>query len=121
MEKNVHKNFRITQKEWDHIQMRCEMYGVTPSEYARRLIDADMGKQIQIPTKEEFLAKKQLTYEVNRIGNNINQIVKNVNMHFYTDYEKKKLFALMRRVMELFENQEKESSHYGIGHGRDAK
>lgn len=108
MEKSIHKNIRITQKQWEHIQKRCDLYGINTSEYIRRLIDADIGKVVPVQTKEEFLIKKQMIYEVNRIGNNINQIVKNVNMHYYTEHEKKKLFAMMQKVMELFENQWKE-------------
>lgn len=107
MTKNVRKRLRITEEQQKHIESQCEKYGIKESEFLRRLIDADMGKKINIQTKEEFLAKKQLTYEINQIGTNINQIVKNVNMHYYTDYEKKKLFAMTRKIIELLENERK--------------
>lgn len=86
------------------------MYGIKYSEYIRRLIDEDMGKTVSVQTQEEFLAKKQLAYEINRIGNNINQIVRNVNMHYYTEYEKKKLFAMMQKIMELCADERKEGN-----------
>ena len=73
----IHKTFRITEEQEKHMETQCERYGINASEYIRRLIDADRGKQISVPTQEEFLIKKQMVYEVNRIGNNINQIVNN--------------------------------------------
>ncbi|MBP3488821.1 MAG: MobC family plasmid mobilization relaxosome protein [Roseburia sp.] len=110
MDKSIHKNVRITQAQWEHTKSRCEMYGIKYSEYIRRLIDEDMGKTVSVQTQEEFLAKKQLAYEINRIGNNINQIVRNVNMHYYTEYEKKKLFAMMQKIMELCADERKEGN-----------
>lgn len=107
MTKNVRKRLRITEEQQKHIESQCETYGIKESEFLRRLIDADMGKKINIQTKEEFLAQKQLISEINHIGTNINQIVKNVNMHYYTDYEKKKLFAMTRKIIELLENERK--------------
>ena len=103
MEKTVPKHFRITAEQQKHLEMQCEKYGINSSEYLRRLIEADRGNKEQYSSQEDFLDRKQLIYEINRIGNNINQIVKNVNMHYYTEYEKKKLFALMKKVIELLD------------------
>lgn len=113
MDKSIHKNVRVTKKQWEHIRQQCEIYGINTSEYLRRLVDAEMGKAVKAQPREEFLARKQMAYEINRIGNNINQIVKNVNMHYYTEYEKKKLFAMMQKIMELFENQKEEGDKNG--------
>ncbi len=115
----IHKTFRITEEQEKHMETQCERYGINASEYIRRLIDADRGKQISVPTQEEFLIKKQMVYEVNRIGNNINQIVKNVNMHYYTEYEKKKLFAFMKKLVELL-GEERRETEYEIADGSDA-
>ena len=90
MEKTVPKHFRITAEQQKHLEMQCEKYGINSSEYLRRLIETDRGNKEQYSSQEDFLDRKQLIYEINRIGNNINQIVKNVNMHYYTEYEKKK-------------------------------
>ena len=105
--RKIHKNFRIQEDQVLHMEGQCKIYGINSSEYIRRLIDTDMGKATPDQTKEAFLVHKQMVYEINRIGNNINQIVKNVNMHYYTDYEKKKLFALMNKIIELYERREK--------------
>lgn len=101
MGSKIHKNFRLTQEELAHMEKQCRVYGINSSEYIRKLIDSDMGKLPVVQTREEFLLRKELVYEINRIGNNINQIVKNVNMHYYTEHEKKKLFAMMRKIITL--------------------
>lgn len=101
----IHRNFRITEEQDAHMAKQSIRYGISASEYIRRLIDADMGKPVPERTQEEFLAHKELVYEINRIGTNINQIVKNVNMHYYTEYEKRKLFALMKKLINLLEGE----------------
>lgn len=111
--KVVRKRFRITIEQQSHIEEQCKRYGIKESEFLRRLIDADRGKAVPAQTQEEFILKKQLIYEINRIGNNINQIVKNANMHFYTGHEKRKLFAMMKKVMELLENNGKGEAENG--------
>ncbi|MGN0141513.1 MAG: MobC family plasmid mobilization relaxosome protein [Roseburia sp.] len=105
MEKSIPKHFRITEEQQRHLDEQSQKFGVTNSEYLRRLIDADRGEKIEVCTQEDFLQRKKLIYEINKIGNNINQIVRNVNMHYYTDYEKKKLFAMMKKIMELLEKR----------------
>ena len=94
---------RVRPDQRQHMEKQCEQYGINCSEYFRRLVEQDMGRvnMNQMKTREEFLQEKALIYEINRIGNNINQIVKNVNSKFYTDYEKKKLFAMMETVKTL--------------------
>lgn len=44
---------------------------------------------------------KELINEVNHIGVNINQIVKNYNSGFYSDTEKNSLFAYMQKLNRL--------------------
>lgn len=101
MKYDIRKRFRITEKQQKHLSNRCGEYGITEAEFLRRLLNADMGREGNWETKEEMLLRKQLIYEVNRIGSNINQIVKNANMHYYTEYEKKKLFAMMAKLIDL--------------------
>lgn len=56
------------------------------------------------------MLRKQLVYEVNAIGKNVNQIVHNFNSEFYNEFEKKKLFALLNKLMELFQNGQSSDS-----------
>lgn len=100
-QKSIQKNFRITEKQQVHLDHACEKYGITESEFLRRLIDSDMGIAVPKETQESYQFRKQLLYEINKIGTNINQIVKNVNSHCYSDHEKKQLFASMKKLQEL--------------------
>ena len=105
--KVVFKGFRITEEQNKFIQLQCDLYGIqSESEYFRRLIDRAAGKPSNHLTKEEFVLKKSIQDEINKIGVNINQIVKNANSHYYTDYEKKKLFAMMEKIKELVHSLE---------------
>ena len=72
--RKIHKNFRIREDQVLHMEGQCKIYGINSSEYIRRLIDTDMGKATPDQTKEAFLVHKQMVYEINRIGNNINQM-----------------------------------------------
>lgn len=69
---------------------------MTESEAVRESLHGILGKQ----SKESFLLEKNLVYEMNRIGNNINQIVKNHNAHFYSEKDKRELFYLMRELQK---------------------
>lgn len=122
MRKNIRMRFRITEKQKEQIDGRCTEYGINSSEYLRRLIDADMGKELPMQTREQLLARKELIYEINRIGNNINQIARNVNMLQYSEYEKKKLFAMSKKVMELLINEGKgENNHENADGSTDGR
>ncbi len=68
--------------------------GKSGSEFLRQLIDKGVVKE----NKNTINELKKLTNEINRIGVNVNQIAKNNNSHFYTEYEKKKLFAMLKEI-----------------------
>lgn len=95
---------RITEAEWKYISRKCKKRGMKSSEYIRRLIEHDIKSddiENSLTQMDIYRQRKELIREINYIGHNINQIVKNVNSHFYTDYEKKKLFAMMQELIRL--------------------
>lgn len=97
----THKlSFRVDDKTYRFIKKQIKIYGISESTYIRKILEQQQGADIHLESKEAFLAKKDLTRELNRIGTNINQIVRNVNANYYIDYEKKKLFALMNEIKE---------------------
>lgn len=106
---NVH-SFRVTDTLWNYILSSSRQCGVTPSVYLRKLIQEDKKgttKKTAI-TQEEYLFQKEkinqinkLTYEINSIGVNINQIAKNSNSHFYSDADKKSLFEAQQNLMTI--------------------
>lgn len=101
----VKKSLRLTEEEGRFLQQQSERSGLNESEYMRRLLDAAAGRaELPVP-KEKFLAIKELAQEINYIGHNINQIVRNVNAHFYSEEEKERLFRLMDKVRGLLEER----------------
>lgn len=97
--KTILKGFRITKEEDAFIKEECEKYGMSESEYFRTLLRNKRADSKQFSkTKQEYLDIRELTREINYIGNNINQIVKNTHMNLYSEHEKKKLFALMELI-----------------------
>lgn len=77
-------------------------YNLTPSDYIRIQLN---NTNVKLLSAENIYDRKGLINEINHIGVNINQIVKNHNSHMYSDYEKKKLFAMMKKVWDLLENK----------------
>ena len=93
---------RITGEQNESLNKLTEKTGKDKSECVREILDAYFNKEeLLLESKEVFLQRKKLINEINHIGNNINRIAHNVNMDKYTDYEKKKLFAMMNEVREL--------------------
>lgn len=94
-------SFRLPDDELKYIDKVAEKSGKTRSECIRQLLLSTKEKEV-LESKEHYQLNKELIYEINKIGNNINQIVKDYNSHIYTDYEKKKLFALMQKLISFF-------------------
>lgn len=101
MEMSVRKSFRISEEDERILREQSELYGMSDSAYFRFLLSrVKEHPEPVIRSKIEFLMIKELTDEINHIGININQIVRNVNMKYYSDHEKRKLFAYMEEIMK---------------------
>lgn len=102
-------SLRVPTTLWNHITCSSRKCGVTPSAYLRRLIKEDKERSpVPAITQEQYLLHKekihninQLTYEINSIGININQIAKHINSQFYSDSEKKNLLELQQNLINL--------------------
>ena len=106
--KTVRKNFRVSPEEDSFIRSQCEQYGMNESTYLRYLLkQASDSPGERAQPRELYLVIKDLTNAVNSIGVNINQIVRNVNMQKYSDFEKKKLFALMEEIKKTIREFQK--------------
>lgn len=95
---------RLTEQEKMLLRKKAGMQDM--SKYIRDILFERQGNRKLIPPErfqalEECL--RQLKKEVNHIGVNINQIVKNHNSNFYSSAEKRKLFALMGEVNQKME------------------
>lgn len=96
--KSIRISVRLTNEEYTFLQELVKRTGKSKSEVIRQVLHSAMNDKTMFETKEHFILNKQLINEVNHIGNNINQIAKNNNSHYYTPYEKEKLFALMNEL-----------------------
>lgn len=111
MKKDYNLHIRISKEQLAYLMEQSGKYGINYSVYVRRLLDKERGNTAPEQTQKEYLQRKELIYEINRIGNNINQIVKNANMHYYSEMEKKKLFAMMTKLISMIEREEENGSN----------
>ena len=64
-------NIRLTESEYLNVCLQVEKSGLGLSEYIRKCI---LGKEIKVVS-----GIKELVWELNRIGNNLNQLTRKVN------------------------------------------
>ena len=98
MEKRVHsvsKLIRMTPEEAKELAKKAESSGVNESSYLRFLISQ---KPNDYPQIRQLL--RELINEINHIGVNINQIVKSYNEGFYSEGDKTRLYAYMKKLNE---------------------
>ena len=90
---NVSRLIRMTKSENEMLHQKAQDFGLSDPAYIRFMISQ---KPNDYPEVRKLL--KELINEVNHIGNNINQIVKNHNAGFYSTEDKTRLFAYMRKL-----------------------
>ncbi|MBE5898245.1 MAG: MobC family plasmid mobilization relaxosome protein [Lachnospiraceae bacterium] len=89
---------RIEETNKKEIMSYCKKHGISLSELLREAACEKTNKL----TKEQYSLDKQLKGEINRIGNNINQIAKNYNSNRYLlDSEKERLFQYLDKLEAL--------------------
>lgn len=97
---------RVTQAQYDSLMKLSKKSGNKSSECVRRILDSYFEKNYAaLENKEIYIQRKELKNEINHIGNNINQIAHNTNMGIYSEYEKRKLFAMMNELKKLLEEK----------------
>lgn len=90
---------RLSEEDREKLIRDAEKTGISESAYLRELINNNSPQ-----SREDLQQIKQLVYEINKIGENINQITKHVNSGFYSEHEKRKLFALMNTLVKYTED-----------------
>ena len=96
MEKRQHsvsKLLRMTPEEAKLLEEKAKDAGMTESQYLRLMISQ---KPNDYPEVRQLL--RDLINEVNRIGVNINQITHNNNAGIYSNADKDRLVAYMRKL-----------------------
>ena len=99
----MNKLFRLSESEAQLLKEKATANGMSESEYIRLMISQ---KPNDYPEIRKLL--KEAINEINHIGININQIVKNNNSTFYQKEDKIKLTAYMQRVDETLQKVVKE-------------
>ncbi|MEE0885252.1 MAG: MobC family plasmid mobilization relaxosome protein [Faecalimonas sp.] len=97
-DKTTTVSFRMNEAERKLLHEKASEYDMTESMYLRFLITQ---KPNDYPEIRKLL--RDTINEINHIGTNINQIVKNHNSSFYKKEDKVKLTAYMRRVDETLQ------------------
>ena len=87
--------FRVSKDEKKKLQEMAKEFNVSESEFLRRQI-----RQRPSDYPEIKILMGNLINEVNRVGVNINQIVKRNNAGFYDERDKVLLQAYMRKICD---------------------
>lgn len=87
------KLFRLGKQDMEVLRIKAAEQGMNQSAYLRRLIQS---RPIDNPEIKELL--KNLLYEVNRIGNNINQIAHHMNEGLYFKEDRDQLLEEQKRL-----------------------
>lgn len=93
--RNDRITFRVTKEERKKLQEMAKEFNVSESEFLRRQI-----RQRPSDYPEIKILMGHLINEVNRVGVNINQIVKRNNAGFYDEMDKVRLEAYMRKICD---------------------
>lgn len=104
MKRTEEFKMRLSPEEKNTLISKAKQAQLSQSELMRKLIT---GENVYEFNKDLVQGIKDMTNEINKIGVNINQIVHNLNMGKYTDYEKRKLFAYMQELYDRLSSLEK--------------
>lgn len=96
-QKEAFLSVRMSARERIKLDSLCEASGLTASAAVRKLI---AGAEIQENKAKDM---KSLYQEINRIGNNINQIARSVNAGIASREDAAEAVFLMKKVYELME------------------
>ena len=87
------KKFRLSPREASMLADKAQQANMTESEYLRLMISQNPNDYPEIR-----VLLRELINEVNHIGTNINQIVHNHNSGIYSEDDKVRLIAYMRKL-----------------------
>ena len=94
----IRKHFKLTEETAKLLAERSKAENMNESEYIRSLL----LNQLEHPRSRKLeLEIMRLRNEINKIGVNINQIVKNCNSHIYSDDDKMNLIRQLDIIRDL--------------------
>jgi len=96
----IRKHFKLTEETAKILTERSKAENMNESEYIRYLL---LNQSEHPRSRELELEVMRLRNEINKIGVNINQIVKNNNSHIYSESDKISLAKSMEGISLLLE------------------
>ena len=97
-ENTLRKHFKLTEETAKLLAECSKAENMNESEYIRYLL---LNQSENPRSRELELEIMRLRNEVNKIGRNINQIVKNSNSHIYKEDDKIKLILEVEKIKDL--------------------
>lgn len=94
-ENTLRKHFKLTEETAKLLAERSKAENMNESEYIRYLL---LNQSEHPRSRELEIEIMRLRNEINKIGGNINQIVKNNNSHIYSEDDKIKILQLMNEI-----------------------
>lgn len=94
----IRKHFKLTKETVKILNERSKAENMNESEYIRYLL---LNQSEHPRSRELELGLMRLRNEINKIGVNINQIVKNNNSNVYREEDKKKLEEYLKEIVLL--------------------
>ena len=99
-ENTLRKHFKLTEETARILTERSKAENMNESEYIRYLL---LNQSENPRSRELELEVMRLRNEINKIGVNINQIVKNSNSHIYREDDKIKFISGLKTLKMLLE------------------
>ena len=96
----IRKHFKLTEETAKLLAERSRAENMNESEYIRYLL---LNQSEHPRSKKLELEVMRLRNEINKIGLNINQLVKNNNSHIYSEDDKIELRIQMDMIKNLLE------------------
>ena len=94
----IRKHFKLTEETAKLLAERSKAENMNESEYIRYLI---LNQSEHPRSRELELEVMRLRTEINKIGVNVNQIVKNNNLRIYSGEEKRQLEKYLEEIVML--------------------
>lgn len=94
----IRKHFKLTEETAKLLAERSKAENMNESEYIRYLL---LNQSEHPRSRELELEVMRLRNEINKIGVNVNQIVKNNNSHIYSDSDKIELKLQLEIIKDL--------------------
>ena len=96
----IRKHFKLTEETAKLLAERSKAENMNESEYIRYLL---LNQSENPRSRELELEIMRLRNEINKIGVNVNQIVKNSNSHIYSEGDKIELKQQLNIIKDLLQ------------------